>query len=131
MTVPTLRFDTLLLPGMGRAVGMARRWLMDVLENHPALDDATLCTSELLTNAIRYTESGRDGQIRVELSYSDELVRVEVADDGDAESVPHLITADETDVCGRGLLIVAFLSTAWGVRREGKGHAVWFEIHHP
>lgn len=128
MTVPTLRFDTLLLPGMDRAAGHARRWLQDVLGDHPALDDAALCLSELVTNALRYTKSGKDGQVRVEVSHSPQIVRVEVIDDGGAASVPHLAMAGETDVCGRGLLIVAFLSTSWGVGRRDEGHAVWFEI---
>ncbi|MFG2085912.1 MULTISPECIES: ATP-binding protein [unclassified Spirillospora] len=130
MTVPTLRFDALLLPGMDRAAGHARRWLRDVLGEHPALDDAALCLSELVTNALRYTESGRDGQVRVEVSHSEDAVRVEVIDDGGATSVPHLAAVDETDVCGRGLRIVAFLTTSWGVAHRDKGHAVWFEINH-
>lgn len=128
MTVPTVRFDALLLPGMDRAAGHARRWLHDVLGKHPALDDAALCMSELVTNALRYTESGRDGQIRVEVCHSATFVRIEVIDDGDSGSVPHLVTADETDVCGRGLLIVSFLATSWGVTQRDKGHAVWFEM---
>ncbi|TDC94955.1 ATP-binding protein [Actinomadura sp. 7K507] len=128
MTVPTLRFDTLLLPGMHRAAGHARRWLRDVLGEHPALDDAALCTSELVANALRYTESGQDGQIRVEVCHSDKVVRIEVIDDGGAATVPHLATAAETDVCGRGLRLVAFLATDWGVTRRDQGHAVWFEI---
>ncbi|GAA0555867.1 ATP-binding protein [Actinomadura livida] len=128
MTVPTLKFDAFLLPGMDRAAGHARRWLRDVLGEHPAFDDAALCMSELITNAVRHTESGRDGQVRVEVSHSEKIVRIEVIDDGDTETVPHLSTVDEMDVCGRGLRIVAFLSTDWGAARLDKGHAVWFEI---
>lgn len=129
MTVPTLKFDALLLPGMDRAGGHARRWLRDVLGEHPAFDDAALCMSELITNAVRHTGSGRDGQVRVEVSHSEQIVRIEVIDDGDATSVPHLATVDESDVCGRGLRLVTFLATDWGAIRRDKGHAVWFEIN--
>lgn len=128
MTVPTLKFDALLFPGMDRASGHARRWLCDVLGDHPALDDASLCMSELITNALRYTESGRDGQIRVEVGYSEKVVRVTVIDDGGAESVPRLARVGEMAEGGRGLIVVAFLSASWSVERRGDGHAVWFEI---
>lgn len=128
MTVPTAKFDALLLPGMDRAPGHARRWLRDVLGDHPALDDASLCLSELITNAVRYTKSGKGGQIRVEVSYSDELVHIEVIDDGGSTTVPHLATVDEMDVCGRGLRIVAFMAGDWGVTQRAGGHAVWFEM---
>lgn len=73
-------------------------------------------------------ESGKDGQVRIEVSHSDELVRVEVIDDGGSKTVPHLATVDEMDVCGRGLRIVAFLSAGWGVTQRAEGHAVWFEM---
>jgi anti-sigma regulatory factor (Ser/Thr protein kinase) len=128
MTVPMMRFDALLLPGMDRAAGHARRWLQDVLRDHPALDDASLCMSELVANALRYTGSGKDGRVRVEVSHSDELVRVDVIDDGGSTTGPHLAETGEMDVCGRGLRIVAFLSAGWGVTRRAEGHAVWFEL---
>ncbi|MEU8347566.1 ATP-binding protein [Actinomadura meyerae] len=82
----------------------------------------------MITNAVRYTDSGKGGQVRVEVSYSDEHVRVEVIDDGGAETVPHLATAAEMDICGRGLRIVAFMAGDWGVTQRAGGHAVWFEI---
>ncbi|MFF0517947.1 ATP-binding protein [Actinomadura nitritigenes] len=129
MTAPAMRFDALLLPGMDRAVGHARRWLRDVLGlEHPCLDDAALCMSELLTNALRYTESGRDGQVRVEVTYSARTVRMEVIDDGRAATVPHVAEAAELDVTGRGLLIVASIAKAWGMEPRSEGHAVWFEL---
>ncbi|TDD76227.1 ATP-binding protein [Actinomadura darangshiensis] len=129
MTVPTVRFDALLLPGMERAAGHARRWLRDVLGAHPCLDDAALCMSELVANAVRYTRSGKGGQILVEVSYSERYVRIEVVDDGGSETVPHLAETDETAICGRGLRIVAYTAGAWGVTPRGEGQAVWFELH--
>ncbi|MFA1543042.1 ATP-binding protein [Actinomadura monticuli] len=94
----------------------------------PRAADASLCLSELVTNAPRYTESGKDGQIRVEVTRSNELVRVEVIDGGGSKTVPRLATVDEMDVCGRGLRIVAFLAADWGVIERDEGHAVWFEM---
>ncbi|TDB88508.1 ATP-binding protein [Actinomadura sp. KC216] len=128
MTVPTLRFDALLLPGMERATAHARQWLQDVLGKHPALGDASLCMTELITNALRYTKSGKDGQIRVEVGHSEKVVQVTVIDDGGADSVPHLARVDEMAEGGRGLLVVAFLAASWDVERRGEGHAVSFEI---
>jgi anti-sigma regulatory factor (Ser/Thr protein kinase) len=114
---------------MDRAVGHARRWLRDVLgREHPCMDDAALCMSELLTNALRYTESGRDGQIRVEVTYSARTVRIEVIDDGRTATVPRVTEAAELDVSGRGLRIVASIAKDWGTEPRGKGRAVWFEL---
>ena len=70
MTVPTLKFDAFLLPGMDRAAGHARRWLRDVLGEHPAFDDAALCMSELITNAVRH--------VRHEVAHIEWLRRLEV-----------------------------------------------------
>lgn len=128
MTVQIRKFDTILMPGMERAAGHAREWLQDVLGEHPTLSDASLCMTELITSALRYTESGRDGQIRVEVKYSGRFVRIEVVDDGGSATVPRLASVDEMGVSGRGLLIVAFLATAWGADRRDKGHSVWFEM---
>ncbi|MBT2210024.1 ATP-binding protein [Actinomadura sp. NEAU-AAG7] len=128
MTLPALRFDTLILPGADRAAGRARQWLRGLLGEHPALGDAALCMSELVTNAVRYTESGRKGHVRVEVSHSERIVCMEVVDDGGSQTVPHLAVVDGMGTCGRGLIIVAYMADRWGVGRRGGGHAVWFEM---
>jgi serine/threonine-protein kinase RsbW len=91
-------------------------------------DDAGLVLSELFTNAVRYTRSGS-----VSCEYhldADGLVRIEVADEGGAESEPLPRVADTDEEGGRGLLLVAALSRAWGVCavENGDGRVVWAEL---
>lgn len=124
-----MRFEAIRIPGAERAVSHVRRWCLDQLgDDHPVLDDALLCLSELVTNAMRYTDSGQGGQVHVELGFSERAVRVEVLDDGGSTTVPCLADVDEAGVSGRGLRIVSFLASAWGAERRGRGHAVWFEL---
>src|SRR5262249_58602925 len=48
-------------PGAAVQVREARRFLAGVLDGCPAGDDALLCASELATNAVLYSRSGRPG----------------------------------------------------------------------
>jgi anti-sigma regulatory factor (Ser/Thr protein kinase) len=124
---PAARCEALVVPGIERAVGHVRRWLRDLVgADHPAFDDAAVCISELLTNALRHTDSGRGGEMRVEIAFDGKSLRAEVTDDGCAATVPHIRAAP--DESGRGLRIVQGYSNAWGVERRGAGHAVWFTI---
>jgi anti-sigma regulatory factor (Ser/Thr protein kinase) len=122
------RFEVMLFPGVPRVVSAARHVLGDLLgENHPALDDAQVCQSELITNALRYTDSGQDGgQVRIEVEYDRKHTTVRVVDDGGSPTVPHV--KDEPDESGRGLAIVEALAMTWGVRQIGVKTAVWFTI---
>jgi anti-sigma regulatory factor (Ser/Thr protein kinase) len=122
------RLEGMLVPGVERAVGDVRRWLRGILDGDPRLYDCTLCATELMTNALRYTDSGRGGRILVKVLASPGRVRVEVTDDGGARSVPHLCDPDALEVCGRGLRIVDAMSTEWGVERANPGHRVWFAL---
>ncbi|MBW8483621.1 ATP-binding protein [Actinomadura parmotrematis] len=121
------RIEVLRVPGVERAVGHVRRWLRDVAgPGHPALDDCTLCASELVTNALRYSASGLDGgQVLVELGLTGPRLRLEVLDDGGGVTVPRAADRGEEAVRGRGLRIVAGCADAWGVRRDGDRYAVW------
>ena len=116
-----------MVPGIDRAVGHVRRWLRDqVGADHPAFHDAAVCLSELLTNALRHTDSGRGGQMRIRLTLVDRSLWAEVADDGCSATVPHL--RDASGESGRGLRIVDAYADDWGVERRGPGYAVWFAI---
>jgi anti-sigma regulatory factor (Ser/Thr protein kinase) len=100
------------------------------------LDAVELCTSETVTNAVVHSGAGPDEFVMLVLVETDERIRVEVIDNGhgglplaetqnrtrDAESG----SAEAED--GRGLLIVAVLSAAFGVCGDGDGKSVWFEV---
>ena len=110
----------------------ARQFLSVILAGHPAAEDASLCLSELVTNAMLHSRSREPGglfTVRALLHRSH--LRVEVHDQGGPWLQPELACTDEQN--GRGLLIVDQLTAAWG--RTGSlrtGWTVWFEIgSHP
>ncbi|WP_374204230.1 SpoIIE family protein phosphatase [Streptomyces sp. HPF1205] len=83
-----------------------------------------LVLSELITNAIRYTA----GPIHVRLLFDRTLI-CEVADA--SSTSPHLRHAASTDEGGRGLFLVAQLSTRWGTRYTPEGKVIWVEQEFP
>jgi serine phosphatase RsbU (regulator of sigma subunit)/anti-sigma regulatory factor (Ser/Thr protein kinase) len=96
-----------------------RQWgLTDLL---PA---AELVVSELVTNAVRYTQS----KISLRLVLEGGLF-CEVLDDSAAP--PRLRQAGEDDERGRGLQVVSQVAQRWGTRRTGSGKVVWCELAVP
>ena len=77
-----------------------------------------LLVSELVTNAIRHAQSPI--QLRMIL---DGGLCCEVSDG--SSSAPHLRRADRYDEGGRGLLLVAQLTEAWGSRHTRTGKTIW------
>ncbi|MER5177511.1 SpoIIE family protein phosphatase [Streptomyces sp. NPDC002896] len=79
-----------------------------------------LVVSELVTNAIRYGSS----PIQLRLIHDRTLI-CEVSDANSA--APHLRRARVFDEGGRGLLLVAQLTQAWGTRQTSAGKTIWAE----
>lgn len=123
-----------LLPRDLSAPGQARLYLVGVLPglgvHTGAIDSALLIASELVANAVRH---GRDGNPRLLAHFSqDGTLTITVADKTPYSRLPAAVLADATEESGRGLFIVAALSTRWGHRPvgsvSGNGTAVWAEI---
>jgi anti-sigma regulatory factor (Ser/Thr protein kinase) len=112
-------------PGDAGQVREARRFLAGVLDGCPAADDALLCVSELATNAVLHSRSGRPGgRFTVRATMQAGSARVEVADEGGRWRRER----DGDGQNGRGLLIVGELASRWG-REDGAGRrTVWFEL---
>ncbi|WAP60110.1 SpoIIE family protein phosphatase [Streptomyces sp. S465] len=79
-----------------------------------------LVVSELITNAIRYA----GGPIQLGL-IRDRVLTCEVSDAGTNQ--PHLRRARLLDEGGRGLFLVAQLTTRWGSRYRVDGKTIWTE----
>ncbi|MGI5167610.1 ATP-binding protein [Spirillospora sp. CA-253888] len=98
----------------------------------PLVDDVETMASEVLTNAVRYTASGRpNGSIEVLVQASPGHLRVNVRDDGDATTLPEIGPLNLEAGSGRGLLIVAALAADWGVTistAPERPVTVWFEV---
>ncbi|MEU5213151.1 ATP-binding protein [Streptomyces sp. NPDC020742] len=110
-----------------RAVGEVRRELRQLLSRWTApgggelTEVATLLTSELVTNALVHAEGGAVVTARV-----GDRLRVEVRDGTPGR--PEIPTPTTEDTSGRGLMLVRALADAWGIRTEGLGKCVWFEL---
>jgi len=114
-------------PGSGDQVGRARRFVGQVLGGCPVTDEAVLLTSELVTNAITHTASGRGGKVTVTVYRDDTRVRVEVRDDGSAE-IPVVRPHNEARDSGYGLGLVELMAHRWGHRGGQRGRVVWFML---
>lgn len=119
----TPRHETWTLPSGPLAPGIARSHVAQACHHLPAptVDVALLLTSELVTNAIRFS----DGAVRMVVDTSRDL-RVEVQDQAAQEpTVTHPPAMAEH---GRGLLIVDALADAWGTQIQGGTKSVWFSL---
>ncbi|MEV5571274.1 ATP-binding protein [Spirillospora sp. NPDC052269] len=110
------------------------------------VDDLELVTTEIVTNAVRHTASGRPGggvEVSVRLlagqaDTSASRVRVEILDDGVADGMPRFPVVDADPLesweeSGRGLAIVIALADRAGAcqvsdTRAVQRWSVWFEM---
>ncbi|WP_217556709.1 ATP-binding protein [Streptomyces sp. GbtcB6] len=76
-------------------------------------ENIVLAVSELVANAVEHGT----GDVRLRLQYPDSEVRIEVTDDNPTPAV--LRPADDEDVSGRGLFLIAVLARKWGVSEDG------------
>jgi anti-sigma regulatory factor (Ser/Thr protein kinase) len=117
--------------GKPDAISQARGFARTVLAGHVLADHAELVISELGTNAVTHTGTGKPGgRFAVELEVYPAHVWVAVVDMG-AETEPVLTGADPSNpaqVDGRGLFLVESLSTKWGTEPAGPGRRVWAEL---
>jgi anti-sigma regulatory factor (Ser/Thr protein kinase) len=84
---------------------------------------AVLLTSELVTNAIGH-ESGEN--VLLVITCTGGELRVDVHDT--SWSLPVVVDAPADAETGRGLMLVATLSTDWGYYRTPAGKAVYFTL---
>jgi len=87
------------------------------------VETAELLTSELVTNAIAH-EAGETVMLTITCICGQ--LRVDVHDSSFAEPVPVDVPLDAET--GRGLMLVASLSTDWGYHRTPSGKAVYFTL---
>ncbi|MFI1710314.1 ATP-binding protein [Streptomyces griseoruber] len=109
-----------------RAVPEARRAVRELLRGwgKPGRSEtAELLTSELVTNALVHT----DDEAVLTATVSPAGLRVEVRDSVPGRPRPTVATADD-GTHGRGLVLVQSLADSWGVRAQGAGKVVWFEL---
>jgi anti-sigma regulatory factor (Ser/Thr protein kinase) len=125
---------TVLLPCAPASVAVARQRLTADLNAagivHAAVGDAALVVSELLSNAIRHARPLPGASLQVAWAVDDESVEVAVSDGG-APTRPHPGHASVSSLGGRGLDIVDYLASTWGVRNDPSGLTVWAVLAAP
>lgn len=107
------------------AVPKARRFVGWSLggEEPGTVHSVQLAVTELTTNAMLH---GRP-PVLIRLIHLGRSIRVEVEDSG--QQLPVLGTHDPDSMTGRGLAVVAALSSAWGIDAgRGRGKVVWAEL---
>ncbi|MFI6645051.1 SpoIIE family protein phosphatase [Streptomyces sp. NPDC050504] len=119
---------------VGRSVATARAFVRDTLQGwgySDVVDDATVLTSELVTNAVVHAGTTAD----VLCLRLDDAVRVEVADHYPEREIPlqssaHSVGSPDSEN-GRGLLLCAALASRWGVEYTPTQKQVWFQLDLP
>jgi anti-sigma regulatory factor (Ser/Thr protein kinase) len=86
--------------------------------------DAELLTSEVMSNAVRYS----DGMLTVLLVHAHESLAVTVSDNN--AHVPSMLSdlPDELAESGRGLAVLDSVAGDWGMAPGDAGKTVWFRL---
>jgi anti-sigma regulatory factor (Ser/Thr protein kinase) len=113
-------------PGEECQLRVVRRWLAASLPGCPALGDLLSIVTELGSNAIRHSATGRDGKFAVEVTHAASGVLVAVTDDG-GPGEPRVIAGADGEH-GRGLVLVRGLSARMGAVGGPGGRTVWARI---
>jgi anti-sigma regulatory factor (Ser/Thr protein kinase) len=113
--------------GSRREVRNVREFVARVVDGCPVTDEVILLVSEVATNAVVHTASGKGGTFTVIVHPLDRMVRVEVHDGG-SETSPGVRAPEDLAGSGRGLGLVESLATRWGHLGNRDGRVVWFEV---
>jgi anti-sigma regulatory factor (Ser/Thr protein kinase) len=111
-----------------KAVAEARREVVALPLPQGARERLALLVSELVTNAVLHSDAATGDPVRLEITMHGGRARVEVHDGGAGFDARSSGRPDPFAVSGKGLVIVAALSDAWGVVRDGDGCTVWCEV---
>ena len=123
---------SLTVPGRPEQVAEVRRFVRRTVgDASPMAETAMLLASELATNAVLHSASGRaEGSATVLITEVGGGLRVEVADEGSDQSAP-VVRGDIYASEGHGLFLVESLADQWGYVRDETGTTVWFWLSYP
>ena len=116
-----------LLPEPG-AAGIARRWAGEVLASRAddgTRDQVELVLTELVQNAVFHANTPMRARLR------DVDGRVQVAVSDGSTVLPSSGLTDAAAMSGRGLLMVAAVSSGWGAEPTRHGKTVWALLADP
>jgi anti-sigma regulatory factor (Ser/Thr protein kinase) len=113
-------------PAEARAAVSA--WLGEQRSAELLMEVAPLLVSELVTNSIRHASIATGEHLRLNGQMDKAILRLEMWDGGTGGTVARRARERGDEVGGFGLELVARLSSAWGVERNGVGTTVWLEL---
>jgi anti-sigma regulatory factor (Ser/Thr protein kinase) len=116
------------LVAVPHSASVARRAL-DALLPDPAdaeFEIAALLITELIANSVEHSGTSPRGIVRLDIEASDDLLRVEVRDEGPG-FVPAARTADSPLDSHWGLHLIGELAARWGAGAD-PDTMVWFEL---
>ena len=118
---------TLSIPFAPESAGRVREALESWLGHRGSaphvVEDARLVASELVGNAVRHASPLGNGTVLVRWEAENSTLALSVADGG-GSTEPEKVEASPYDVDGRGLAIVAALSSTWWVEHTSRLHTV-------
>ncbi|MET8165304.1 ATP-binding protein [Streptomyces sp. NPDC005329] len=121
-----------MFPGLAWQVAEARHFVAALLEEEQSnlVDDAVLVVGELAANAVQHSRSGwYRGWFLVVIGFSDDLVRIEVIDQGGDEEPMLRSVTSPVEEGGRGLMIIAACAKDWGVKDRPSGaRCIWADL---
>jgi anti-sigma regulatory factor (Ser/Thr protein kinase) len=91
-------------------------------------ENLALVVTELVTNVVRHAGLSASDTFSMELTNRDKGIRLAVRDGGPGFPRERIESDDPFGTGGRGLVIVAALSDAWGVESDEDGCTVWCEM---
>jgi anti-sigma regulatory factor (Ser/Thr protein kinase) len=117
-------------PGGADQVRAARGWLEELLPKCEQLEALTLLVSELCTNAVLHTDSGKPGgEFGLTVEWTPEAVKALIIDQGSPTfSAMTAGSGAWDDECGRGLFLVDQLADYWDTADLPEGRLVWLEM---
>jgi anti-sigma regulatory factor (Ser/Thr protein kinase) len=125
------RVQTATFPRRLESPSRARQFVINAAGRHPAVDDAVLLTSEMVTNSLLHAREAATVTVTVAVNIA--FIRVEVCDDSRA-GFPRLLCGREADgeaEDGRGFQLVNGLARRWGFMRDEERTCCWFEVTAP
>ena len=117
-------------PASADNVSQVRADLRGLLADCPVADDVILCASELATNAVLHSDSGKPGgkfTVRAAV-IPRHYARIEVEDSG-GRWLTAILEPDPSH--GHGLDIVSALAADWGIDGDHRARTVWARFAWP
>lgn len=113
-------------PARDRVIDELRSWQV-YLPDDPA-ETVRLLVSEVLANAVAH---GEGDELSVVLVATPGEVFIEVCDQSLRKPPRKVVAPSDENEHGRGLLLLSFFATAWGVNPSARGKGVWFTFATP